>query len=168
MKPDITAAVIHLVVPAAGLVWFLLLSWRLRKQGASVLLLHQLLVIFFCWGCLILVALTALFWHWSGLASLAVAFLIFLAPLALAQICWNLYHTKHPSAVQRGPQGWLRLLRCASFDVRSFTFIEEMIHIPVTPNQHAAANTRLIRAYSPRDRGRARAALPSRSSRLRG
>src|SRR5947208_11089968 len=74
---------IYLVVPLAGLIWYVKLCRQLRKRGAPAGLSKQLFIIFLCWGGVLLEALTAVFWHWSGLAAVGMFFLIIVAPVLL-------------------------------------------------------------------------------------
>jgi hypothetical protein len=85
MNPSelIPALFIHLVVPLAGLIWYVKLSRNLRKRGAPAGLSKQLFIIFLCWGGVVLEALTAVFWQWSGLAAVGTFFLIIVAPVVL-------------------------------------------------------------------------------------
>ena len=106
----VTAVLIHLGVPFAGLMWYLVLCRRLRQQGASPAFLRQLFLIFFCWGGLLLLVLTALFWQWSGMASLGAGFLVFVAPFLLGSVAFNLTRIEHPSPAQR-----LALGACLSY-----------------------------------------------------
>jgi hypothetical protein len=47
-------------------------------------------VLFFTLGGWLLVLLTAWFWEWSGLASLGMLYLIFIAPVLTAVLSWRL------------------------------------------------------------------------------
>ena len=97
----VTAVLIHIVVPFAGLAWYVILCQRLRRQGASPGFLQQLFLIFFCWGGLLLLVLTALFWQWSGMATLGAGFLYLIAPFLLAAIAFSLRSVESPSVAQR-------------------------------------------------------------------
>ena len=82
--PEILTAIsIHLLIPAAGWVTYLILRHRLLAAGASTLFLAQLFLLFVCYGGVLLIVLTSLFWHWSGMASLGFLFLILVAPILL-------------------------------------------------------------------------------------
>lgn len=86
----ITAITIHLLVPAAGVVGYLLLCRRLLATGASFLFLAQLLLLFVCYGGGLLVVLTSLFWEWSGMASVGCFFLMLGAPVLLLPVSISL------------------------------------------------------------------------------
>ena len=124
--PEVAAAVlIHLAVPLAGVAWYVSLWKRLRGQGASAVFLHQLLLIFFCWGGLLLVVLTALFGQWSGLASAGAAFLITLAPLSLAIVAVSLFRSEQRSPAQR-----TALRACLSYFAALLVLLTFMHFIP--------------------------------------
>jgi hypothetical protein len=86
----IMAITIHLLVPAAGMAVYLLLSRRLLAAGASLLFLAQLLLLFVCYGGLLLVVLTVSFWEWSGMASAGFFFLLLGAPVLLLPVSISL------------------------------------------------------------------------------
>lgn len=101
MTEGLTALLIHLVVPLVGLAGYAMLAARLRQQGASVLFLGQLFFIFLCWGGLLVLVLTSLFWRWSGMASLGAGFLFFIAPLLMGGTGFCLAKVHQPSVAQR-------------------------------------------------------------------
>ena len=106
----VTAVLIHLVVPSAGLAWYLLLRRRLQQQGASSAFLWQLFLIFFCWGGLLLLVLTALFWQWSGMATLGAGFLYFIAPFLIGAVAFSLTGIERRSVAQQ-----IALRACLSY-----------------------------------------------------
>jgi len=72
---------IHLVVPLAGVGLFLILRRRMldaRIEEPPVVLFF---ILFATYGALLVLILTALFWKWSGMATLGVAYLILAAPI---------------------------------------------------------------------------------------
>lgn len=97
----ITAVTIHLLVPAAGLASYLVLHRRLTATGSSPVFLAQLFLLFFCYGGVLLVLLTGLFWQWSGMASLGAFFLILAAPVLLFPALLSLRSQKNHSPVHR-------------------------------------------------------------------
>lgn len=101
MTEVFTALFIHLLVPIAGVCGYALLCRKLRRQGASDVFLAQLFLIFFCWGGLLMVVMTSLFWKWSALASLGTAFLVFIAPVVLGITGLCLAKTPNASTAQR-------------------------------------------------------------------
>lgn len=90
----ITAITIHLLVPAAGMAVYLLLSRRLLAAGASLLFLAQLFLLFVCYGGVLLVVLTIWFWEWSGMASLGFTFLMLGAPVLLLPVSISLWKAR--------------------------------------------------------------------------
>ncbi|MBL9113739.1 MAG: hypothetical protein JNJ83_01945 [Verrucomicrobiaceae bacterium] len=97
----ITAISIHLLVPVAGVVAYLALCRRLFVAGASPMFLAQLFLLFVCYGGVLLVVLTSLFWYWSGMASLGVFFLILAAPILLLPVLLSLWKQKNHSLAHR-------------------------------------------------------------------
>lgn len=97
----ITAISIHLLIPAVGLVAYLVLCRRLIAAGASALFLAQLFLLFVCYGGVLLVLLTHLFWQWSGMASLGFFFLILAAPVLLFPVLLSLWKQKNHSFAHR-------------------------------------------------------------------
>jgi hypothetical protein len=97
----ITSISIHLLVPAAGLVAYLILRQRLLATGASPIFLAQLFLLFVCYGGVLLVLLTSLFWQWSGMASLGAFFLILAAPVLLFPVLLSLWKQKSHSSAHR-------------------------------------------------------------------
>jgi hypothetical protein len=85
-----TFAAIHLVVPAMGVVEFVALLWRMRRAGVGRALGVPYFLIHVFYGGLLLIVLTALFWEWSGLASLGVFACVFLGPVILSLQAWRL------------------------------------------------------------------------------
>ena len=97
----ITAISIHLLVPVAGVVAYLALCRRLFVAGASPMFLAQLFLLFVCYGGVLLVVLTSLFWNWSGMASLGVFFLVLVAPILLLPVLLSLWKQKNHSFAHR-------------------------------------------------------------------
>jgi hypothetical protein len=83
LPKDVTFLLIHLVVPLAGIVIFFRLCRRLKAQGESPGVLVLLFWLFFCWGGVVVIGLTALFWSWSGMASLGAFFVLFISPFVV-------------------------------------------------------------------------------------
>jgi|ERR1051325_614953 hypothetical protein len=72
---------VHLILPGIGISWFLRLLGRMETEKVRSAPVISLFILFFSYGGIAMVLLTALFWRWSGLASLGVAYLLFIAPL---------------------------------------------------------------------------------------
>lgn len=75
---------IHLIVPAIGVLIYAWLCVAMRRKAIEAPPYLQLFILFFTYGGILIVALTALFWRWSGAASLGCFYLLFGAPLVLA------------------------------------------------------------------------------------
>lgn len=85
------ALAIHVAVPLLGVVFFLLLCSRMKRAGVAAPPFVSWFILFFSAGGWLLVALTALCWEWSGMASLGVFFLVLIAPCLTAVSAWRLY-----------------------------------------------------------------------------
>jgi hypothetical protein len=97
----IIAITLHLLVPAMGVVAYLILCRRLLANGASPMFLAQLFLLFVCYGGALLVFLTSFFWYWSGMASLGAFFLILAAPILLAPVLFSLWKQQARSLAHR-------------------------------------------------------------------
>ncbi len=92
---------IHAVVPLIGVGAYVWLCRRLYIRGEVPEALLLLFPLFFCWGGVLVVALTALFWHWSGMASLGMFFLLFASPLFFLPVTIALRHvTRRPAVAE--------------------------------------------------------------------
>jgi hypothetical protein len=86
----LTAIAIHSFVPFAGLVAFVLLCRRMWQSNIPSPPYLAWFVLFATFGGWLLVALTALFWEWSGMASIGILALAFVAPLMTTAVAWRL------------------------------------------------------------------------------
>ena len=77
-------ALIYVLVPAVGLASFLQVCSHMRRSAVSQPPVAPWFWLYFSYGGLLLVILTAAFWKWSGMASLGVGYLILCAPILLA------------------------------------------------------------------------------------
>jgi hypothetical protein len=77
---------VHLVVPLAGLLVFLWLRNKMREAQIERPPVIPLFIIFATYGGWLMIALTLLFWYWSGMALLGSMYLIFVAPLVMAAL----------------------------------------------------------------------------------
>jgi hypothetical protein len=91
------ALLLHIVVPLAGIGLYFWIARRWLVDGAPISAIAQLFLVFFCYGGLLLVILTAIFWKWSGAASLG-AFLLLFASLPMTAIAILLHWRpmRHP------------------------------------------------------------------------
>ena len=86
---------IHLLLPAAGLVAYLRLIRRMRREQVPHLPKGSFFALFLIYGSVLMVILTGLCWEASGLSSLGILFLTFIAPVICALIL--LRHRTHTS-----------------------------------------------------------------------
>jgi hypothetical protein len=75
--------VIHVVIPVLGLIWYISIVGKMKKENIVERPIMALFVLFATYGGLLVMALTSLFWYWSGMASLGMAYLILLAPIVM-------------------------------------------------------------------------------------
>ena len=87
----ITGIGIHLVVPLLGVIVFLVLCRRMQHTQIPSPPFLSYFILFATFGSWLMVCLTALFWTWSGMASLAVFGLMLVAPFVTAGIALYLY-----------------------------------------------------------------------------
>ena len=92
---------IHVLVPLLGLTAFVLLCRKMRRNHIQSPPFLCWLVLFATFGGWLMVGLTALFWDWSGMASLGVAVLILLAPFLTAGVAIRLRKRQTLSAFHR-------------------------------------------------------------------
>ena len=85
-----TAVAIHLLVPFFGAIAFLLLCRRMSRANIPSPPYFSWFVLFGTFGGWLLVVLTALFWEWSGMASIGVFALAMVAPVVTTALAWNL------------------------------------------------------------------------------
>jgi hypothetical protein len=85
-----TAVAIHLLVPFFGAIAFLLLCRRMFRANVPSPPYFSWFVLFGIFGGWLLVVLTALFWEWSGMASVGVFALALVAPFVTTALAWSL------------------------------------------------------------------------------
>lgn len=95
------AVLIHLIVPIAGILCFLKIRDDMLEKEIVSPPIIQLFVIFATYGGLLLVFLTALFWYWSGMATLGFFYLLFLAPVVMLALAYQLYSERKLSKFHR-------------------------------------------------------------------
>ena len=93
----IIAITIHLVIPLTGLLIYLGLVRKMKKEKITDPPTIDLFLIFSTYGGLLLVTLTTLFWKWSGMASLGAFYLILVAPVIMGVIAFINYKKKELS-----------------------------------------------------------------------
>jgi hypothetical protein len=104
----IAAIVIHLIIPVLGVILFLKIQRRMENENIKEPPTLELLLIFSTYGGLLLVILTALFWVWSGMASLGCFYLTLGAPIAMSIIFWRLFEKRNLSVYHK----WIFRLAC--------------------------------------------------------
>ena len=76
----IRAVLIHLVTPAFGLACYIWLCTRMHRRGIPEPPYITYVFLFSVLGGWLMILLTALFWYWSGMASIGALFLAFISP----------------------------------------------------------------------------------------
>ncbi len=117
-KEIIIALTIHLILPLTGLLYFLHLKKRMKIENTPNAPTLDLFILFSTYGGLLLVALTSLFWQWSGMASLGAFYLFFAAPIVLGIIAYRQRQTKSISKYHR----WTYLSGLLYFAIAPVTF----------------------------------------------
>ena len=96
------AVAIHLLIPITGLIYFIWLTKKMKREMVVNAPTFELFVVFATYGGLLLVALTTLFWQWSGMVSLGTFYLILGAPIALSIIAYRQRKIKELSKYHYG------------------------------------------------------------------
>jgi hypothetical protein len=81
--------IIHLLVPLAGLIFFMALLKKMKTAKTAKETVVALFIIFATYGGLLLLTLTTLFWKWSAMASLGTFYLIIAAPIVMTIIAYR-------------------------------------------------------------------------------
>jgi hypothetical protein len=119
VKEIIIALTIHILIPLAGLIYFLRLKRRMKIENIVNAPTPEFFVIFATYGGLLLVTLTTLFWQWSGMASLGIFYLILVAPIAMGLIAYRLKKTKTISKYHN----WAYMSGLLYFAIAPVTFL---------------------------------------------
>jgi len=82
---------IYFVIPIIGLIFYIKLCIEMHKE-IKLPPYIGLFLIFLIYGDMLQIIFTALFWKWSGLASIGTLFLILIAPILLP--CTGLLYQK--------------------------------------------------------------------------
>lgn len=85
---------IYLLIPILGVLLFLYLLSNHTQTEYSGKFGIKLFITFSCIGGLLITFLTNLFWHWSGIASLGMFFLVLVAPILMTIIGYDSYKNK--------------------------------------------------------------------------
>jgi hypothetical protein len=97
----LTAIGVNLLVPLLGVVAFALLCRRMQRRDIQSPPYFSYFILFATFGGWLMVCLTALFWKWSGMASLGVFSLMLVAPFLTAGIAFSLRNRRSLSAFHR-------------------------------------------------------------------
>jgi len=97
----VAAVGIHLLVLLLGMIVFALLCRRMRRTHIPSPPFVSYFILFATFGGWLMVCLTALFWNWSGMASLGVFSLILVAPFVTAGVAFSLRNRRTLSAFHR-------------------------------------------------------------------
>jgi len=92
---------IYILMPIIGLLAFWALIRKMRSEGVVSPPEIPFFILFFTFGGWLQVLLTAWLWEWSGLASMGMLYLIFIAPVITAVMSWRLRSTLGLSAFHR-------------------------------------------------------------------
>src|SRR2546429_9029162 len=77
---------IHVVVPLLGATVFALLCRKMQQTHVQSPPFLSYFILFAIFGDWLMVCLTALFWRWSGMASIGIAGLVLVAPFVTAGV----------------------------------------------------------------------------------
>ena len=92
---------VNILVPLLGVVVFVLLCRRIRQAQIQSPPFFYYFILFATYGGWLMVLLTALFWEWSGMASLGVLYLVLIAPFVTAGIAYSLHSSYSLSVFHR-------------------------------------------------------------------
>jgi hypothetical protein len=90
------------MVPAAGLQVFVWLKNDMHDAEIERPPIIPLFIIFATYGGWLMIALTLLFWYWSGMALLGGMYLIFVAPIVMTVLAIILYRQRNLSRYHFG------------------------------------------------------------------
>jgi len=90
VSQDIAAIGVNILVPLLGVILFVLLCRRIRRARIQPPPFGQYFILFVAYGGWLMVLLTALFWEWSGIASLGFFYLVLIAPFLTAGAAFSL------------------------------------------------------------------------------
>src|ERR1043166_6325957 len=102
MRSELIGVLINFGVPLAGLLTFRWLRAEMRDSQIERPPVIPLFIIFATYGGWLLIALTLLFWYWSGMALLGGMYLIFVAPLVMTALAVYLYRQRRLSRYHFG------------------------------------------------------------------
>lgn len=83
---------LFLTSPIVGLIAYIRLIRKMRKEQVALIPRGSIFALFFIYGGVFMEILTGLCWQWSGMSSLGLMFLIFIAPIICTTIAWRQRH----------------------------------------------------------------------------
>jgi len=86
----IAAIGVNILVPLLGVIVFVLLCRRMWRTHIQSPPFFPYFILFTAFGGWVMVFLTALFWEWSGMASIGVFYLVLVAPIVTAGVAFSL------------------------------------------------------------------------------
>ena len=92
---------IYAIVPLGGLALFIKLVDKMETDNIVNPPVGELFLIFSTYGGLLLVALTTLFWEWSGMASLGAVFLVLGGPILMGIISYRNFKLRYESKYRK-------------------------------------------------------------------
>src|SRR5919205_1255408 len=98
----VKALLIHLAVPLIGLWVFILLRDNMRAAQIESPPIMPLFIIFAVYSGWLMIALTLIFWYWSGMALIGALGLLFLAPIVMIGLAVWLYPKRKMSPYHYG------------------------------------------------------------------
>jgi hypothetical protein len=97
----VAGCAVNFFTPAVGVTLFALLVRRMQRAEVKSPPVISCFVLFATLGGWLLVLLTALFWEWSGMASLGALYLIVISPFVTAGMALNLHRSQALSVFHR-------------------------------------------------------------------
>ena len=85
----ILGSIIHLFIPLIGIYYFIEMYRQMKRENIITPPTLALFFIYATYGQLLVIALTASYWEWSGMASIGTFYLIFIAPIVMAIIAYR-------------------------------------------------------------------------------
>ena len=96
-KEIIIFLTIHLIVPLAGLILYLRLIQKIKREKVENPPIIDLFLTFATYGGLLLVMLTTFFWEWSAMASLGAFYLTIVGPIVMGVTAYRNYKNRNIS-----------------------------------------------------------------------
>jgi len=98
----IKAILVNLVVPVVGLQIFVTLKGNMRAAQIERPPVIPLFINFVTYGGWVMVALTLLIWHWSGMALIGLLYLVFIGPFLMSGLAVMMYRQRRFSRYHFG------------------------------------------------------------------